>query len=67
MTDDAAVRRLLERLVPRLGPDVVLVLDAGAITALAGAHHVLRPLGGRAVLTPTPERWPPCSGWSATA
>ena len=52
MVDDAAVRRLLAALVPRLPDSVTLVLDAGALTALAGAAAMLHSLGGRAVLTP---------------
>ena len=52
MVDDAAILRLLRGVVPRLGAEVTLVLDAGAITALAGAGDLLHSLGGRAVLTP---------------
>ena len=37
---------------PRLGDDVTLVLDAVALTALAGAPELLEPLAARAVLTP---------------
>ena len=43
---------LLERLLPRLGDDVTLVLDAVALTALAKAPQLLEPLADRTVLTP---------------
>jgi hydroxyethylthiazole kinase-like uncharacterized protein yjeF len=52
MVDGEIVRRLLERLVPTLPDSVTLVLDAGALNALAGAWGLLHPLGGRVVLTP---------------
>ena len=43
---------LLQRLLPRLGEDVTLVLDAVALTALAQAPELLAPLASRTVLTP---------------
>jgi uncharacterized Zn-binding protein involved in type VI secretion len=43
---------LLQRLLPRLGDDVTLVLDAVALTALAKAPELLAPLADRTVLTP---------------
>ena len=43
---------LLQRLLPRLGDDVTLVLDAVALTALAKAPQLLEPLASRTVLTP---------------
>ena len=46
------VGMLLERLLPRLGDDVTLVLDAVALTALAKAPALLEPLAARTVLTP---------------
>ena len=45
-------RELLERLLPRLDDEVTLVLDAVALTALAGAPELLAPLADRVVLTP---------------
>jgi NAD(P)H-hydrate repair Nnr-like enzyme with NAD(P)H-hydrate dehydratase domain len=52
MSDREAAGALLDGLVPRLGADAVLVLDGAALTALAGRPDALRPLAGRAVLTP---------------
>ena len=46
-----SVRPLLEALLPRL-TDSTVVLDAVALTALAGAPELLAPLGGQVVLTP---------------
>ena len=46
------VPTLLRRLLPRLGDDVSLVLDAVALTALASAPELLEPLASRTVLTP---------------
>ncbi len=46
------VRPLLERLLPRLGDDATLVLDANALTALAGRPQLLAPVAQRTVLTP---------------
>ena len=46
------VRALLQRLLPALGEEVTLVLDAVALTALAGAPELLAPLAARTVLTP---------------
>lgn len=46
------VPTLLRRLLPRLGDDVTLVLDAVALPALAQAPELLEPLAARTVLTP---------------
>jgi NAD(P)H-hydrate repair Nnr-like enzyme with NAD(P)H-hydrate dehydratase domain len=46
------VPRLLQGLLPRLGDDVTLVLDAVALTALAELPELLEPLATRTVLTP---------------
>jgi len=46
------VPTLLRRLLPRLGDDVTLVLDAVALTALPQLPELLEPLAGRTVLTP---------------
>ena len=43
---------LLQQVLPRLGDDVTLVLDAVALTALAQAPELLEPLASRTVLTP---------------
>ena len=43
---------LLRRVLPRLGDDTTLVLDAVALTALATAPELLEPLASRTVLTP---------------
>ena len=43
---------LLRRLLPQLGDDVTLVLDAVALTALATMPELLAPLASRTVLTP---------------
>lgn len=47
-----SVRTLLERVLPRLGDEVTLVLDAVALTALAQVSELLAPLADRTVLTP---------------
>lgn len=46
------VPTLLGRLLPRLGDDVTLVLDAVGLTAVAQAPELLEPLADRTVLTP---------------
>ena len=46
------VRELLARVLPELGPDTTVVLDAIALTALAGAPELLAPVADRTVLTP---------------
>ena len=46
-----SVRPLLEGLLPRLS-DTTVVLDAVALTALAGAPELLSPLRGQVVVTP---------------
>ena len=46
------VPSLLRQLLPRLGDDVTLVLDAVALTALAQMPELLAPLAARTVLTP---------------
>ena len=51
LLDDAAVRALLEAVLPRL-EQAAVVLDAGALTALAGAPELLHGLRDRVVLTP---------------
>lgn len=43
---------LVEGLVAAVGSDVPVLIDAGAMTALADRPDVLKRLGGRAVLTP---------------
>jgi len=52
MSSDRAAHVLMAPLVPRLSDACVLVLDAAAAVALAGDVPLLRPLDGRAVLTP---------------
>ena len=47
----SGVRELLEAVLPGLAGTTV-VLDAVALTSLAGAPHLLAPLGGDVVLTP---------------
>jgi len=51
LLDDRAVRALLEAVLPRLG-EAGVVLDAGALTALAGAPELLDAVRDRVVLTP---------------
>jgi ADP-dependent NAD(P)H-hydrate dehydratase len=46
------VPTLLQRVLPQLGDETTLVLDAVALTALAKAPEVLVPLAARTVLTP---------------
>lgn len=46
-----SVRPLLARVLPEL-PDAQVLLDAVALTALAGAPELLEPVRGRVVLTP---------------
>ena len=45
-------RELLHRVLPALEPEVTVVLDAVALTALAGAPELLAPVQNRVVLTP---------------
>jgi ADP-dependent NAD(P)H-hydrate dehydratase len=52
MASDRAAHALLSPLVRRVNDECVLVLDAAAVIALAGDASMLRPLDGRAVLTP---------------
>jgi hydroxyethylthiazole kinase-like uncharacterized protein yjeF len=52
MSNARAAHALLGPLVGRLDEDAVLVLDAAGILALAHDVDALRPLDGRAVLTP---------------
>jgi hydroxyethylthiazole kinase-like uncharacterized protein yjeF len=52
MADKGEAGALLDGLVSRLGDEAVLVLDGAALTALAERPDALRPLAGRAVLTP---------------
>jgi ADP-dependent NAD(P)H-hydrate dehydratase len=46
------VPTLLQRVLPELGDETTLVLDAVALTALAKAPELLAPLASRTVLTP---------------
>jgi NAD(P)H-hydrate repair Nnr-like enzyme with NAD(P)H-hydrate dehydratase domain len=52
LVDRDGARQLLERLLPRLEDDTAVVLDAVALTALAGAPELVAPVAGRLVLTP---------------
>jgi ADP-dependent NAD(P)H-hydrate dehydratase len=52
MTRDRTVHALVAPLVGRMGGAATLVLDAAAILALRHDEELLRPLAGRAVLTP---------------
>ena len=52
MVGKKGVRTLLERLLPALDQETTLVLDAVALTALAGAPELLAPVAARTVLTP---------------
>ncbi len=52
LADKGRAALLLERLLPRLDDDATLVLDAVALTGLAGRPELLGPLAGRVVLTP---------------
>jgi hydroxyethylthiazole kinase-like uncharacterized protein yjeF len=52
MANDRAAHALTAPLVHRVSDECVVVLDAVAIVALAGDAAMLRPLDGRAVLTP---------------
>jgi hydroxyethylthiazole kinase-like uncharacterized protein yjeF len=52
ITSERATRALIAALVRKLREDAVLVLDAAAITAVRHDGDILRPLEGRAVLTP---------------
>ena len=45
-------RELLRRVLPALEPGATVVLDAVALTALAGVPELLAPVEGRVVLTP---------------
>ena len=46
------VRAMLERVLPQLDERATVVLDAVALTALAGAPELLAPVADRTVLTP---------------
>ena len=46
---------LLERLLPLLGPDAVLAVDAYALGALPRVADHLEPVHGRVILTPNPS------------
>ncbi len=46
------VPALLQRVLPQLGDDTTLVLDAVALTALAKSPELLEPIASRTVLTP---------------
>ncbi|WP_307844389.1 NAD(P)H-hydrate dehydratase [Actinotalea solisilvae] len=48
----AATAALLEALLPRVGSGTAVVLDAFALGVLRDVREVVRPLGGRLVLTP---------------
>ena len=52
MSSDRAAHALMASLVHRVSDTCVLVLDAAAVVALAADPSMLRPLHGRAVLTP---------------
>lgn len=52
MIDETAIQDLLRRLVPRIDPTTVLILDAGALTSGALDPLLLRARGGRVILTP---------------
>ena len=52
MSSDRAAHALTATLARRMGRDATLVLDAAAIGGLRGDHDAIRPLRGRAVLTP---------------
>jgi ADP-dependent NAD(P)H-hydrate dehydratase len=54
--DDAEeTAELLRRLVPMLGDETVLALDAYALGVLPGLRDLVAPLRGRIVLTPNPD------------
>jgi len=52
MTSERAAHALVRALVPALGDEATLVLDAAAVTALGGDDDALLDLHGRAVMTP---------------
>jgi ADP-dependent NAD(P)H-hydrate dehydratase len=52
MTGERSSRALVAPLVARMNDDATLVLDAAAILALCQDEALLRPLAGRAILTP---------------
>jgi ADP-dependent NAD(P)H-hydrate dehydratase len=52
LDDTEETRRLIEQLVPRLGPKVWLVLDAYALGPLPELIGAIAPVRGRLVLTP---------------
>jgi len=52
LAGDDGVRVLLERVLPELADDATVVLDAVALTAVAGSPALLAPVASRAVLTP---------------
>ena len=52
LSDKDGARDLLARLLPSLDADASVLLDAVALTALAGAPELLEPVAGRVVLTP---------------
>ena len=52
LSDQDGARDLLARLLPALDAEASVVLDAVALTALAGSPELLEPVAPRAVLTP---------------
>jgi ADP-dependent NAD(P)H-hydrate dehydratase len=52
MAEAAGTARVLRRLVAVVSPRAILVVDAAALLPLAGDPDALKPLAGRAILTP---------------
>lgn len=52
MLDDAAVARLLKKLLPRIERTTVVVLDAAALSCLAADSELLHALRGNVIITP---------------
>jgi hydroxyethylthiazole kinase-like uncharacterized protein yjeF len=61
--DDSATAALLEALVPEIGTETNVVLDAGALPALHDRPALVAPIADRTVLIPNPSEMARMLGW----
>jgi hydroxyethylthiazole kinase-like uncharacterized protein yjeF len=52
MADEKNIHRILDYLIPHFPPSATLVLDGAAVVALQRGRSLLKPLEGRAIITP---------------